>query len=487
MAVGTDTGATSAFLQDATINAGSGAATVSAASTDIVAVTADGEFTGNTDSTTNGVGVGVAINYADRSDLAYITGTTDITAGSLFVQVLAPAQSSFSAQATSGVGAASNVGFAGSLAVNVVITDHEAYIDHDAAVTLHGNPDVTIESHANVTTASKALPADGGGDGTKVGIGASVAFNYGEDTTAAYFGDNAGFGGAHNLTLTADSVHQMETDATSGGKGSTAVTPVVAISVADDDTHAALGAGSLLTIGGDFNATSSLANSVATTATGDTKSSNTGVGISVAVTVVNDSSFATTGRDLLTSGGVAAFVSSAISGSQSIAKASVAGGEKDDNSGTQKVDNKTGSQKSFADTTAKGKNADAKGTEGASAPSASTSDGSVSVAGAVAVNIEQASSKAYHRRWAHDHHGRSAHAEIRSQCGWLRDCRRQRGDRRGRIQSADERGGRHHERYHRPWRRARPEQRRQGHLQPRRWRHGYRRPDRWDRLLRQRE
>jgi hypothetical protein len=393
VAVNTDTGSTKSFLQNATIGAGAGAATVSSASTDVVSVTADGEFTGDTKSTTNGVGVGVAINVADRTDLSYIAGVTDITAGSLFIQVLAPAQSSFSVMATSGVGAASNVGFAGSLAINVAVTDHEAYIDQSASVTLHGNTDVSIEADTNILNVVKALPADGGGNGTKVGIGASVAFNDGEDITAAAVRDNADLGGVHNLSLTTNSTHQMKTDATSGGKGSTAVTPVVAISVASDDSHAMLGSGGLLSISGDFNALSSLRNNVATTATGDTHSSSTGVGISVGVTVVNDTSLATTGRDLLTSGGAAAFVSSAISGSQSTAKASVAGGEQDDGS-SQNVNKKTGDQKSFADSTAKSKDAKAKGTDGADAPSASTSDGPVSVAGAVAVNIELASSRA---------------------------------------------------------------------------------------------
>ncbi|HUJ88277.1 MAG TPA: LEPR-XLL domain-containing protein, partial [Burkholderiales bacterium] len=402
VAVSTDTGDTEAFLNDATVGAGTGTLTVKADSTDVVSVTADGEFTGNTGSTTNGVGVAVAIDVADRSDLAYIGGTSDITAGTLMVQVLAPSQSSFTASATAGVGSASNVGFAGSLAINVVVTEHLAYVDDGAGVTLHGNPDVTLEAHSNVKEVTKALPADGGGDGTKVGIGASVAFGYGQDTTAAYFGDTVGFTGAHNLTLTADSQHQMETDATSGGKGGTAITPVVAISVANNDAYAQLGGGGLLTIGGDFKADSSLADSVATTATGDTKSSSTGVGISIALAVVNDTSLATTGRDLLTASGAVSFISSTTSASQSSAKASVAGGEEDDGNpnnsegtGDQSVTSKTNSQLNYANTESGDQHHGAKGTNSTSAPDSSTSDGKVSVAGAVAVNLEIASSEAY--------------------------------------------------------------------------------------------
>lgn len=405
IAVSTDTGTTKAFLNNATIDAGVGAATVSASSVDVAALTADGEFTkkGST-----GVGIGVAIGVADRSDLAYVSGNTDVTAGSLAVQVLAPKQSSFSAMSTAGVGDSSKVGVAGSLAINVTLFDHQAYLANGAQLTLHGNPNVMFEAHADLTNTAKALPADGG-TADSVGIGASVAFNYGQDLTAAYIDDNATFAGtgAKNLTLTADADHVMDTEAKGGGKGSTAITPIVAISIAADDTKATLGSGGTLTIGGDFSASSTMTNTVTTKADGDTKSSKTGVGISIALSVVNDNSLATTGRDLMAAAGAAAFLSSAVTGSQSSAKASVAGGEPDDGSdqhdgnNDQSVDNKTKAQSSFGDKTASDQatkanpSATTKGTEGKNSPSASSSDGKVSVAGAIGINVELASSQAY--------------------------------------------------------------------------------------------
>ncbi len=168
----------------------------------------------------------------------------------------------------------------------------------------------------------------------------------------------------------------------------------MAISIANDSASATLGSGSLLTVGGNFSASSSLANSVATSAEGDTKSGKTGVGISIALSIVNDDSTATTARDLLASSGTAAFVSSVVSGSTSSAKASVAGGEQDGDQ-DENVDQKKGDTESAADKIAKSKKNSAKGTENKSAPSASTSDGPVSVAGALAVNVELASSRAY--------------------------------------------------------------------------------------------
>ncbi len=389
--VSTDTGKTSAFLGNgATINAGGGAATVSAASVDVVTLTSDGHFTG---AGTNGVGVGVGIDVADRPDSAYVTGTVSVTAGSLDVAVLAPSQSTFTVSATSGVGNSSNVGFAGSLGINVVVLDHEAYLDNNASLTLPGgHTATTFESHSNIANTVKAVPANGG-TAASIGIGASFALNYGQDTTNATIDNGATLTGASNLTLTAAGAHSMLTDATAGGAGATGVTPVIAISVADDDSAATLGTGALLTIGGALVASSTLSNTVSTNAAGDTKSSKTGVGISLAMSFVNDHSTATTGRDI-TSTGAMSFLSTMTSGSESFATASVVGAAQDNGSG-QSVDSTASSQQGFANSTASSKDSKAKGTEGAAPPSASTSDGQVSVAAGIAINDEQSTSQAY--------------------------------------------------------------------------------------------
>ena len=273
IAVGTDTGTTSAYLKNATIDAGAtGTASVVAASLDKIDLNADGEFTSKG---TNGVGVGVAIGAAVRSDLAYVTGANDVTTGSLDVKVaeLNGKRAAFSAIATSGVGDSTNVGFAGSLGINVTVFDHQAYLDTGATLTMHGaTSNVTFEAKDDVANTAKALSADGGGFADKVGIGASVAFNYSEDTTDAYIASTAGLTGAHDVTLSADSSHEMETEAKGGGKGGTAITPIVAISIADDEAYATLGnyntstdqvnnTGSALSLTGAFKATSSLADS----------------------------------------------------------------------------------------------------------------------------------------------------------------------------------------------------------------------------------
>src|SRR5262249_24529629 len=155
-----------------------------------------------------------------------------------------------------------------------------------------------------------------------------------------------------------------------------------------------------ISITGNFSATASLTSSVQTSAQGDTQSDDTGVGISIAVTVANDNSLATTGRDLHADGTMG-FSASTTSSSESSAKASVARAPGDNGSGGssdgsgKSVDGKTTGQLNYADSKSKEKNSSAKGTESKSAPSSSTSVGPVSVAGAVAVNVELATAKAY--------------------------------------------------------------------------------------------
>ena len=259
------------------------------------------------------------------------------------------------------------------------------------------------------TNTAKAVPSDGGGDGTKVGVGISVAVNYAEAHTLAQIANGVSLLGDcrsgskfRNLTMSATSEQDMTTEAKSGGKGSTDRRRSVmgSVAVTSNDTEATIGSGATLLLSGAASATASLTDEVGNTAEGDVESDSTGVGISIAVTVVNDNALATTNRDLFTDGAMT-FSATAISGSDSSATAGAKGGEQDDGSGShsddgksQSVDNTTQKQSDFGDKTAKDSGG-SKGTGGAKTDKGSTSDGGVSVAGAVAVNIQNASAQAY--------------------------------------------------------------------------------------------
>src|SRR5262249_40362418 len=139
-----------------------------------------------------------------------------------------------------------------------------------------------------------------------------------------------------------------------GSSGDTAVTPVIAITVSNNDTNATIGtlAGQTLTATGAVSLAAAHEGSTLTKAEGDTESGKTGVGISLALTVGDDSAIATTNRDL-TSGGAMTFSARTVSSNESSAKASVAGGKDssgggDGGAGGGNVDSQVGNQRNFA-------------------------------------------------------------------------------------------------------------------------------------------
>ncbi|HMC68384.1 MAG TPA: OmpA family protein, partial [Mycobacteriales bacterium] len=216
-------------------------------------------------------------------------------------------------------------------------------------------------------------------------------------------GDDATLTGAHDFKLSAATGNDMTTHATGGAGGATAVTPVIAISISNNDAVATLGTLSSgeLKIDGALLAAAAHKGSADTSAIGDTKSGDTGVGISLALTVGSDTVLATTNRDL-NAGGAVSFSARTASSVRAVAKASVAGGDehkaaasdgKDQGGG---ISNQVHNQAAFAD-----KRGAAAGASGASASksdgkaTADTQNRSVQVAGAVAVNVIAASAKAY--------------------------------------------------------------------------------------------
>jgi hypothetical protein len=389
VAVGTNTGTTSAYVSNSTVNVGSGIFDVASVSTESAVVKADGSLT---DAAAKGVGVAVAVAFTDRGHLAYLSGNVDVTASSISVRVLAPRPSNFDVAAISGAGGGSAVSAAGALATNISLFRHLAYFDKGAVITTHGSPSVILATASAIFDTTRATAAIGGANSAKQGVGASVAFGYEENFASAYVADNATLTGGQNLSLSVDLAHTMNTVAENGAKGGSTDTPVVAISVSRNEARATLGLGETLVLSGDLVVNASLRDMITTSAGGNTDAASNGVGMSVGLAIILDDAFAGTSRSLLLTGGAMAFLSSAVSASQVTAKASVAGGVQDDGGGKQSVDQEISGQTKFADGASKGSGG--KGTGDAKAPSAGTADGAVSVAGAAAVNISLVGSRA---------------------------------------------------------------------------------------------
>src|SRR5690606_1744584 len=298
-----------------------------------------------------------------------------------------------------------NTSVAGALAINIGLSEASATLADGATVTVTDSG--AVELKAENFTANDATATASQEEGGNIGVGASIALNIGETDTDATIGTGTTVTGAGDLTLSAASRNAMTTEAKGGSAGSTAITPVIAISVSNNDTNARLeehsDSGSnpvATTASGAVSVSASHEGSVSTVAEGDTESGSTGVGVSLALTIGTDSVIATTDRDLA-AGGAMTFSARSVSQNEARAKAGVAGGSdapaepeggETDQGG---VNNQIASQRSFADQRASAAGAESGTTGDTSGASAETSGGSVQVAGAVGVTVVESTSRAF--------------------------------------------------------------------------------------------
>jgi hypothetical protein len=245
-----------------------------------------------------------------------------------------------------------------------------------------------IDSSVSATPAPAAADSTAGGN---VGIGASVAVHVVTALTQASVGNNA-LVHAGDLTLESTSSHIVTTQATGGAAGGTAITPVVAVTITNLTTNAALGPNVSLTMTGNFAARAIDNGSPVTThADGDAKGQNAAVGASVAVSYADHKVLASTASSFDALGHTVELRASGNSSTETSATAS-ANGASDASSGAATPDLQVASQRSLGNGSASGNGATGSGT--GSAPPASSSSGSMTAAAAVAVNIANTTSSA---------------------------------------------------------------------------------------------
>ncbi|MDO9355266.1 MAG: hypothetical protein Q7T55_16325, partial [Solirubrobacteraceae bacterium] len=141
------------------------------------------------------LGLAAPVGYAP-ADMPYAPSAT--TALGRVDQIIAYAKSGASG---------AKVSVAGSLAVNVLTSKSIAGIESGAMVTITpaGANDgaVVLAADHEAYVAAAALPAEDGANGSKVGVGASVALNTALTTSEASLKANAGLSGAKSLTVKA--------------------------------------------------------------------------------------------------------------------------------------------------------------------------------------------------------------------------------------------------------------------------------------------
>src|SRR4029077_6502303 len=161
-----------------TVNAGIGDVSLNATGNTDAQAKADGSAVAASvtsgDPTANTVGAAVAINLAFPKTLATIGNGSlsaknlSLTTGMTSAGSLADQQNDYDAEATSGAGGGKN-SVAGSVALNLVLSNSEASVASGATLSLTG--DATLSAASSSNSVAKALPAKGGASGGAFGLG----------------------------------------------------------------------------------------------------------------------------------------------------------------------------------------------------------------------------------------------------------------------------------------------------------------------------
>lgn len=362
---------------------------VDARSTATAAAVADAS-TAAPDGKVSGEGVAVAVQHGQLTNRAYVGGTGLVAAQGIRVSAEdSNGLSSFEARALSGP-SKKNSSLEGAAAFNIATVTNEAYLATGSDVDGRSK-DVTVEAATDVKSTASAAPAPGANPNTAArGIGASLALNIANVTTRAEVEPEAGLVNARNLSVGAlgrelvDTKAQAGSDPTAAGTTFKGFAAAVGISLVNATATAAVGEGDALVLGGDLNVDAEHKTLVTNAASGATGGPGV-LGAAMALTITSAESSATLDRDLESAGSVA-LTTEANLATGAGAKALARGGRPESgNPPANAVDQEVGSQIGLADSQAAA--AGVPGSNGATAPKAESSDGGMTVAAAVAIDV----------------------------------------------------------------------------------------------------
>lgn len=349
------------------------------------------------------IGAAVAINSANVENLATVGTGAQLTADGLSVQALSnDSIHLLQASATSGAGGG-DVGLAGALALNLTHVTTVAKVESGAtAVIVDGSDDGAsvgaVQIQAIAVTDSQAA-AKAKADGGDAGIGASVAFNINDETTRALLDDDAQFAKAEDLTVYAQSKHDVKTEATGGATGGAAITPVATLTFAFPTTEARIGqqAGTL-GVTGDVVVQAVHSGTVDADANGKSEGSDAAIGASLGFTYMKEHVLATVERSLEADGAVTITSrSTSTHTADAVASAAGAQGEKNNQGGT--AQDKTNNLRSSGNDKSQANSQQDSGTDNKATASTADNDqdgngDAVTVAAAISVNVVEGESRA---------------------------------------------------------------------------------------------
>ncbi|MBW6507438.1 MAG: leukotoxin LktA family filamentous adhesin [Rhodobacteraceae bacterium] len=395
LAISDLTSTTNARINSTATTTVTGALSVNTGSENAVTLTADGS---TVDSAT-GVGVAIGINIAKVVNDAVIASA--VNTGSAHVAALAMGNgNTFATSATSGAGA-SNVGIAGSFALNLLDTQAVARVSGAAVLTVSGGGAVALSTDNRTESTAEALPVGGGATGETVGVGASVALNILANRSVAEVANGGVVTGAGNLTLGATATHVAATKAEAGSSGGVSITPALALSLINNTTTARLGSGGAQSASGAVSISAAQHSTITTEASGKAAGSTAAIGAALALALVDDRTTATTARNI-SAGGAVSFSASGVSDSTLTATASAAGakdaededaapdstGESVDKSATREFTAGSGKQQASGVGSADQQSSTSTAAADEDGRSAKSSEGKVAVAAAVAINVQ---------------------------------------------------------------------------------------------------
>ncbi len=443
LAVGISTSSTTAELSDdarvttgdsvavlstsqvtSTVKADATAVTVDAAEEEATTGTDESEDSDSNDARGRGVGVAISMNVNRVETKATVGNLARVQGSSLTVTAGSPAESksSFVTESVSGAGGG-EVGTAGSLAIDVINNTVDARIKA-ATIDVEAGA-LKVEANSLSDSSNTAKPSTNA-SGSKRGRGASVAINVTRNTTHAEIEDNAVVrdattltqSGAGDVSVKANSVHNTSTIAKGGAgaekdTGEAAVTFVDALARVVNDTSARLSGSTTgrSHAAGNLTVEANHQGSTITNAEGDSRATKTAVGLVFEMDFVNDSASAEIAGNWDSDGNVdVSAINSATSTGN--AKASARGGEADkksDELGKGEVSVKTSSSKNVL------QKADDNQAIDEDTPEAETPDGSMSLAGALALNVGRSTASAHVAGGADVQAGGSMQVRAKSQ------------------------------------------------------------------------
>ena len=375
-------GDTRALVDGATLSSSAGHVSVVSSAVHDVTTSSDASTTSGAEDT--GIGVGVAIGRVNVQSDANVSGESTLSGHTVTIEGTIENGVAHSA-ATSGPSGDSeaDIGVAGALAIQTSVTEATASIADSANVQAAGAA-IVLNAESATSGTTEASPSETP-SGESLGVGASVAIQVADHTTHAGIGNDAILEGASDLTIASDATQNVTTHADGAAAGGTAIAAVVSLAIANEDTTANVGEGSQLDIGGELTISATHGGTTDTQARGDAEGQeNAAIGAAIALNFVDQRTEATLARNVNSPGHVA-LAATELSTNDVLASASARGAEGESGGGPD-VDTQTAAQRGAGDqAAASGGARNSSGTESTS--SASTADGTVSVAAAVGVNL----------------------------------------------------------------------------------------------------